>query len=474
MSVIYKFNAIIVGMLFVNIIIGLIMAQTALQLVEDQIEKRGFELASYLGILSSNDILLDDCYVLSDRINKTMQNSDDVRYIIIADSLGRILAHTFNDSFPQGLPVIVTSSQLPANNARANYSGTTYYVSKYDSNEGLVREIVLPIDNGTIGYVRVGLSEKVTQQLIGKRVIEVILLTMFAWLAAAGCATYLAYVIINPLRRLTQSAQQIGCGNLDVQAPIASHDEVGKLSMVFNTMVKRLQEKQLENHQLLDELKTKEALRAELIMKLFTIQEDERRRISREIHDESGQLLASLLAYMKLLLSKLTDENHKNILLNARDVAMNALSGLRKIAVELRPPMLDDLGLPAAMSKCIHTFSEQHGISVHFSVPNEKLEMGSEISLALYRILQESLTNIAKHANASNVYVVLSIVDQQIQLVIRDDGVGMGTDLPAIYQTNRLGIYGMSERVELLGGKFHLDSSSRGTSISIVLPIRLR
>jgi signal transduction histidine kinase len=473
-SIIYKFNAIIAGMLLVNVIIGLIMAQTALQLVEDQMEKRGFELASYLGILSSNDILLDDRYTLFDRINKTRQNTDDVRYIIIADSLGRVITHTFNDSFPQGLPANITPSHLIASNTRGNYGGTTYHVIKYDSNEGLIREVILPIENGTIGYVRVGLSENITQQLMGQHVSQVIFFTMLAWIVAAGCATYLAFVIISPLRRLTQAAEQIGSGNLAVQAPVSSQDEVGKLSYVFNNMVKSLQDKQLENQQLLDELKTKEALRAELIMKLFTVQEEERRRISREIHDEAGQLLASLLAYMKLLLSKLTDDAHKNILLNARDVAMNALSGLRKIAVELRPPMLDDLGLPAAMKKCMQTFSEQHGIAVHFSLPDEKLELGGEISLALYRILQESLTNIAKHANAANVYVSLSVIAQQIQLIIKDDGVGMGTDLSAVYRSNRLGIYGMSERAELLGGNLQLNSGPGGTIIKIVLPITLR
>lgn len=471
LSIYYKFNAIIIGMLVLNLIMGAVMIQTASNLIEDQMEKRGAELASYIGVLSSNDILLDDRYALSDRINKTKQNSDDVRYIIVADSAGRILAHTFDDHFPQGLPAMLMKT---SNSASADTIRTAkYHVAKYDSNEGLIREVVCPVENGDIGYIRVGLSERQTERVLDKRVNDFMIAILLLSLLSAIGATYMAFVIVRPLRGLTQAAEQIGHGNFAVQAVSVSQDEVGKLSIVFNDMVKKLQEKQIENDRLLEELKVKEAMRAELIRKLFVIQEDERKHLSRELHDETGQLLASLLAYMKLLFSKLADEGQKELLQKARDVAIHALGSLRKIAVDLRPPVLDDLGLAAAMRKYIQTFSEQQGINVHITLPEGKAELGSEISLALYRILQESLTNIAKHAAAENVYISLFDSSKHISLIIKDDGVGIDNmdERETKRQKNNLGIYGMSERAELLGGTMKLESLyGVGTTVYVTLP----
>jgi len=474
LSVFYKFNAIIAGMLLINIVVGVLAIQTAVRLVEDQMEKRGAELASYIGVLSSNDILLDDRYALSDRINKTRKTTDDVRYIIISDSAGGILAHTFNDGFPQGLPAHMPIARYTLADTAAKEGDVPYHVAKYDSNEGLIREVTLPIEGGAIGYVRVGISEKAAEQILDKRMRDVAFLVLLVCMLAAGAATYLAFVVIHPLRRLTQAAEQIGHGNFQVYAEVSGQDEVGKLSTVFNEMAGSLHYKQAENNRLLEELREKEAMRAELIRKMFTVQEEERKRISRELHDETGQLLASLLAYMKLLLSKLTDEHQRSLLQSARDVAMDALGGLRRIAVELRPPVLDDLGLPAAMNKYLHNFSDQQGIQVHFSMSEGKLELGSEVSQALYRILQESLTNIAKHARAANVYVALLSAGQSIQLIIRDDGVGIDTDLDTSYGKRRLGIYGMTERAELLGGSLLVETGSGGTTITATLPTYLR
>ncbi|MDF2570995.1 MAG: integral rane sensor signal transduction histidine kinase, partial [Sporomusa sp.] len=132
LSIYYKINGIILVMLLlISLVMGFIMTKTATRLIEDQMEKRGAELASYLGVLSSNDILLDDHYALFDRVNKTKQNTDDVRYIIINDSAGRVLAHTFDSGLPKGLPVSVTIqppslSAGDTNDKRINYQVTQY------------------------------------------------------------------------------------------------------------------------------------------------------------------------------------------------------------------------------------------------------------------------------------------------------------------------------------------------------------
>jgi len=396
-----------------------------------------------------------------------------VRYILITDSAGGILANTFAGNLPKGLPTL----PLKNNEYLPLYSTITlhneYRVMKLNSNEGPIREILVPIENGAVGFVRVGISENSTQYLLMRKLNEFFITTFLVCLLAAIVATYLAYVIIHPLRSLTSAAEQIQQGNFLAQAEVKGEDEVGHLATVFNEMVTSLHEKEIENNRLLKELRAKEALRAILMNKLFTVQEEERKRISRELHDETSQSLVSLLAYMKVLLSKLTDNSQKELLLGARDVAINVLGGLRKMAVELRPPVLDDLGITAAMVKYINNFSSQQHLSVVFSAPDDKLIISNELALALYRILQESLTNISKHACATEVNVLLKETISSITLVISDNGLGLRPgELESARQNNRLGVYGMKERVELLGGSFDFHSiSGHGTTITVILPI---
>ncbi|MBP2660501.1 MAG: integral rane sensor signal transduction histidine kinase, partial [Firmicutes bacterium] len=348
-----------------------------------------------------------------------------------------------------------------------------YQTMKFSSNEGPIREVIVPVENGAIGYVRVGMSEKSTQQLLSLKLYEFFITTLLVCLLAAMGSTYLAYLIIHPMRNLTKAAQQIQQGNFYVQTEIKTEDEVGRLAGVFNEMIESLKEKDFENNRLLKELRAKEELRTVLLNKLFTVQEDERKRISRELHDETSQSMASLLAYMKVLLSKLTDEKQRVLLLDARNVAINVLGGLRKMAVELRPPVLDDLGIVAAMDKYITNFSNQQDLIVSFFPPDEKLIINNQIALTLYRILQESLTNISKHAYATSVNITLEQDTGFISLRIDDNGLGIRSGaIEAARQKNRLGIYGMKERVELLGGNFTFHSlSGQGTTITVIIPI---
>lgn len=479
LSLYYKINILIIGLLLLSsCIIGAIMLKSTSHLLDSQMEKRGTEIASYVAALGSNDILLDDRFALFDLINKTKSNNEDVRYILISDSAGRILAHTFPGLLPQGLPELLLPPQplldepVPGQPQQSSQSSNNYHITHFSSNEGPIREIMYPIESG-IGYVRIGMSEKTTQMLLSQKLDEIILTTLLICFLAASGATYMTSRIIRPLRALSTAARQIQKGNYDVQATVQTRDELGHLSKTFNAMAVSIHEKDRENRRLLEELRTKEAMRASLMNKLFTAQEDERLRISRELHDETGQSMASLLAYMKVLLSKLTDNKQRQLLLEARDVAVSVLEGLRKMAVELRPPVLDYLGIVAAMEKYLTNFGRQNAIEVHFQPPNEKLIVSNEVSLTLYRILQESLTNITKHAQASQVDVELTKTGDHVKMVIKDDGRGIRPNaICNALENNRLGIYGMQERAELLGGSLAFRSlENRGTTIILILPI---
>ncbi|MEG6586184.1 HAMP domain-containing sensor histidine kinase [Dendrosporobacter sp. 1207_IL3150] len=466
-SIYSKINLIIVGtLLFLSLVMALLMQGATRELLERQIEQRGYEVASYIAALSVNDILLDNEYSIFERINKAKDNNKDVRYILISSYTGKIIVHTFAGGLPEGLPLNLKlelddyDSQQP------------YKLTKFSSNEGPVYEILVPIENGNVGFVRVGMSDKSTSALLDAKMAEFSLTAVIVCLIAVVLASWLASVIIKPIRGLAHAAEAIKNNNYSVQANYNTEDEIGQLATAFNGMAASLKQKEQENNQLLDALRAKELNRTVLLNKLFTAQEDERRRLSRELHDGAGQSITSILAYLRLLLSEITDINQRSLLNSARDVIVGVLSELRQMAVDLRPPVLDDLGLVAAIEKYLAGWKERYNISVHFNAPKQII-VPDQVALALYRILQEGMTNIIRHAKATNVEVRISIVDDEIRLIIIDDGCGFSPIvLERALQINRLGLYGMKERAELLNGTFSVESSrGKGTIITTVIPL---
>ena len=470
-SLYYRINGIILGVILVlSLIIGALMVRITRSLLERQMENRGIEIATSIGASSSNDILLDDHYALSSRITANRNHADDVRYIIICDFAGRLLIDTFLGKFPAGLPQDI--SPLPLPGSGDGEGELVAKVTTYSSNEGPIREVTVPIEKGAIGYVRVGMSARSSRKLLSATIRRFLFITVLVCLLASAVATLLAHLIVKPIHRLVAAVHQIRKGNYSVRAEVRDDAEVGHLAQAFNEMTASLKAEAVENSRLLEELRAKEAARTHLLNKLFSVQEDERKRISRELHDESGQSLASMLAYLKLLSSKLDTEPQKELLLQARNVVTEIMGNLRSMAVELRPPVLDDLGILTAMRKYIDNFSRQQGCAVVCSFPDTEPRLDGTVSLALYRILQESLVNVARHAKASTVHVLVAAEDRQILLSVSDDGQGTTeAELAQAFGNNRLGIFGMRERAELLGGSFAMDSHPHcGTTVTATLP----
>lgn len=311
------------------------------------------------------------------------------------------------------------------------------------------------------------------QGLLAEKVKEILLTVLFVSLLAAIGATRLSYLLVQPVRILLAAARQIQQGDYNVRIKVQNSDEIGNLARAFNAMAHSLRKKNRENYQLLQEVQAKEEMRVSLIRKLFTVQEDEQRRLSRELHDETGQCMASLLAYIKVLHTKMTTQEQKDLLSEARAVTVNVLERIRTMAVELRPPELDYLGVVAAMEKYIMNFSDQNSLEVEFTPPPEKLVISNDIAVSLYRILQESLTNIVMHAKAKNVEVIITLGDGCVRMSISDDGQGMKENAVQLArENNRLGLFGMQERAELLGGTVAIESlPGSGTTVTVTLPI---
>jgi signal transduction histidine kinase len=203
------------------------------------------------------------------------------------------------------------------------------------------------------------------------------------------------------------------------------------------------------------------------LRRVVSAQELERQRLARELHDETGQALTSILLGLKSVESADTAEELSAATAALRELVVATLQDVRRLAVELRPKALDDFGLVPALERLVETFREQTGMSVDFEPGLGDERLPSEIEITLYRITQEALTNVVKHAQASRVSIVLTRRSESISAVIEDDGRGFGEA-----GENGLGLLGMRERVALIGGRVAVESSpGSGTTLSIEVPV---
>lgn len=213
-----------------------------------------------------------------------------------------------------------------------------------------------------------------------------------------------------------------------------------------------------------------------LSKRTINAQEEERKRIARSLHDDTGQALSMLIINLERLENRLSDDEAeiKNQINNARKLGSGILDELRKIISGLRPSILDDLGLISAIRWYARTNLEQAGINVIFDVPDEELKLPGVLKTTLFRITQEALSNIIRHAQAQNAVIRLTKNEKQVYLLIEDDGKGFDIQkiLDAATKEHHWGLVGIQERVDLVGGEFRITPGPRGgTRMEILAPI---
>ncbi len=205
------------------------------------------------------------------------------------------------------------------------------------------------------------------------------------------------------------------------------------------------------------------------LRRVVSAQEAERRRLARELHDETGQALTSILLGLRAVEEAEGEPQLGEAIKEVRDLVRSTLRDVRRLAVELRPTALDDFGLVPALERLTDSFAEQTGISVDFQASLTAGRLPTEIETALYRIVQESLTNIVKHARAGSVSVVLTRKEDAVSVVVEDDGIGFEPGRP---RDGGLGLLGMQERVALLGGRLAIESRpGAGTTFVAEVPL---
>ncbi len=278
------------------------------------------------------------------------------------------------------------------------------------------------------------------------------------WLVSVALNFVVLQIAFRPLMDLGKVMSRVQKGERSLRAPLTGFDpQADMLARTFNMMLEAIDDAN--------------RLRANQII---TAQEQERKRIARELHDETSQVLTSLLISLAVLEESVTtDEAHQRIT-ETRALAHQTLRAIRNLSIDLRPSALDDLGLLPALRWYVKEYQHKFPIEVNFQPTGFKKRLPPEMETALYRIIQESLTNIAKHAQAHAVTITLREDTDAVYATISDDGKGF--DLEELQRTQDrdrgLGLVGMHERAHLLDGTLSIESApGKGTTIQFCIPL---
>ncbi|MFQ6058799.1 MAG: histidine kinase [Anaerolineae bacterium] len=275
---------------------------------------------------------------------------------------------------------------------------------------------------------------------------------------------------LQPLSSLQETVEKVYQGDTQVRASLegVSDPDLNRLAAALNVMLDRLEAhtRTIETH--------RQQLRA-LSAQVISAQEEERKRIARELHDETSQALATLIINLDVAEQSLPDElaQTKETLMATRELASQTLEEVRKLVYDLRPTVLDDLGLIPALRWYAKNHLEKMGIQVRLKAKGCTERLPPQVETAIFRIAQEAMNNIVKHAQARSALLRLGIEDSQVALLVEDDGRGFDVE-QVLHATEerRLGLFGIEERVALLGGTFTIESQpGQGTRLRIQVPL---
>jgi len=319
------------------------------------------------------------------------------------------------------------------------------------------------------------------------------------WMALGGLLYALMVVVFSwgaarsvtlPVSVLTKEAERISAGDLSRAIPDLGEDEIGRLGQALEKMRTSLRELILRvasQNAILEErvaertraleaanrqLREREATRGDLLRKVITAQEDERKRIARELHDETSQSLAALAMGIEAAGEAIRSGGQPR-LDEVKSIATRTLEDVHRLIFDLRPSVLDDLGLLSAIEWYADRSLRKRGISVRCEFEELVARLSPELETALFRICQEAMSNVSRHAQASAVLVELAVKGRELRISVEDDGRGFDPGAPVTdEQRKHWGLMGIHERAEILGGTATVESAvGKGTRVEVRIPL---
>jgi signal transduction histidine kinase len=402
-----------------------------------------------------------DYFAVVRHLQDAQKTFPEIRYVIVRSQDGKIVATTFEKGAPPDL--VSLSSPLCPPQCIAQALG---------SEEGTILDVRFPMVEGLAGSLQLGVLDRMVSREAAALTSQILWGLFLCAAIGIGFALMLTSIMTHPIHQLVQSANKIREGKFETRANVFSNDEIGRLAIAFNQMAEGLMRYRNEVH-------AKEKARLSLIERTVQVQEDERKNISRELHDHLGQSLLALLLQVqsgckyspaKCAYAALPG----SLCLGVESTIRQIIEEVHRLAWGMRPSILDDYGLESALARHIEEVSKTAGLEIdcQFISPDGLRRLPSRIEVSLFRIAQEAITNVIRHGKASHASVVVLRQLNDITMLVEDDGQGFDVAAAQEKGDQSLGLMGMKERVNLLGGSFVIESApGEGTTIRVRIPL---
>lgn len=435
-----------------------------------QVESRARALATYVASRSVDPLLTNNIYALNALVDDTVKNNEDVKYLFIIGENGEVVVSSEK--------ALVVSDELLSANASIEEDGLYRESSKaLETDVGKIMDNAAPVFKEGGAEVRVGMGYESVGSFMADVSSQLLVIVGLVLAMAMAVSYAIVRVTLRPVKDLVGLTERVSEGELGERAHEYNRDEIGRLAESFNRMLDDLQVAEAERNDYVGELADKERILGLLLQKVINAQEDERKRIARELHDETSHSLTAMLIELQELkrdgLLTADQEDHATALKSLID---QALKDINQLAWNLRPSVLDKFGLRVSLERYVEEIEAHHSLSVDLVVQGDTASLPPDVEITIYRLVQEAVTNVVKYARACELGIMLVVNTSFVSVVVEDDGIGF--DVDAITKRRpgeHLGLLGMDERVSILGGTLDIESCvGGGTTIIAKVPLRER
>jgi signal transduction histidine kinase len=387
---------------------------------------------------------------LGEEIQKLQIGEKGIAYLV--DRNGRLIYHPIDSLIGQDFSYREAVKELQ----RGDREGA---ITSQGSDETRTVEgyAIVPITNWGL-IIGEPWSQVVAPAQISLRPVIVVLI--LGLIVVASVVSVGVQRVTDSIQSLVIQTRQVAAGDYDAQVTLSKIKEIRELGTAFNEMVQQIG-------------KYRAGVR-QYVADVTQSQEEERKRIARDLHDDTVQSLIAIGQRLELIKGTLDNPVEARARLSeVRTMVTGAIASVRQFSRDLRPLTLEDLGLVASMQYLVNQLAQSEGIKVDLEIEGEIDGLSNDMEIAIYRILQETLNNVKKHADATEVEVLAQFTRRQIKLTVRDNGRGFEvpeavTDLAS---NGSFGLMGLHERAQLFGGEITVKSQpGRGTTVQMIIP----
>ncbi|MBI4655761.1 MAG: HAMP domain-containing protein [Elusimicrobia bacterium] len=410
-------------------------------------------ISRYIENRIKNSLLTDDWADVYKTIEDSLSIYNDIKYILVLDNDYNLLFKTLDYNVSKEL--ILANKPEP---------GNIYKLKLLKTEQGYIRDIAMPIFDGRLGIIRVGVTINQIYQTLSAITEKLVISIFLVSIAAVFLSYLLSYILNIPIKNLTKAISEMKKGKMNINIKPIFNDEIGELTRTFNAMI--------------ENIKIEKQKRFDLMKKIIKSQEEERHRISRELHDKTGQYLTSLKMMLKSITkTSLVNANGNDKLAEISKALDESIDEIHNFAVELRNPILSDLGLIKSVAEFINNFSHNSNIKVSMRLDDKTKNMRFDpnVEIAIYRVIQEAFSNIYNHSKATTVDIYFKCSENKFVIEIIDNGTGFDVELAKNNPDRKsIGLFGIKERIELIDGIFFIYSKiGSGTEIRIEIPAKI-